>query len=354
MPPYTTQLTIGPLIGGGHFGNVFEAQCVVNGKVAVKLLKQKPGESPGDWALRSSELLHEAIKLKTAKHPNVVEVLQVVKDTNGVVHLVSEHCDGGSIESEYHSGPMSLTKVRKIVTDVARGLECIHSRQMIHRDIKPGNILSHKGVYKIGDFGLVSDRLLVGYGSAAGYVNHLAPEVFGTSPTSPGVTSAKTDVWALGMTVYRLLNGHGHYQDAFGLKTAVEMQAMLVAGDFSSKLTWLPHVPDAWRKFVRKAMHDNSGQRFQTAHGLSQALARLSVTPAWDCQYKFDRIVWTRSTGGRTIAVTWQIHSPRRHQWYAMRTGGGKRSACIGGEVGKIVSMSAARSGLEQFFATAV
>ena len=275
-----------------------------------------------------------------------MEVLQAVKDPNGVVHLVAEFCDGGSLDSVYQKGPMPLLKVRKVITDICRGLDCIHSHQMIHRDIKPANILSHDGTYKIGDFGLVSDRLILGYGSVDGYISHLAPEVFGT----PGVTSAKTDVWALGMTVYRLLHGHGFYQDAFGLITSADMQARISNGGFSHKLPWLPHIPDAWRKFVRKAMHDDTAQRFQTAHEMSQALALLPVSPDWKCDYKFDHLVWKRTVGGRTITVEWRIHSPRKHEWAAHRTGAGKRSVCIGGAPGKIVNFSTAKTQMEEFF----
>jgi len=355
MPAYTTQLTLGARIGGGHFGDVFEGQCAVHGRVAVKVLRQNPGETPADWARRSEELLQEARKLQTARHANVVEVFQVAKDsTNDVVHLVAEFCNGGSVEDAYKRGPHTLPDARTIVTDVCRGLECVHSHGMIHRDIKPANILRHTHTYKIGDFGLVSDRLVLGYGSADGYISHLAPEVFGASGGVTGTTSAKTDVWALGMTVYRLLHGHNFYSDAFGLKTKDEIREMIVSDGFSYRLPWLPHVPEPWRKFVRKAMHDDACQRFQTAHAMSQALARLSIEPIWNCQYTFDHVKWTRNDGDRVILVEWYIHSPRKHEWSAKRTGAGKRVLVVAGAPGKVVSSRTAKEQLENFFATSV
>lgn len=295
MPDYTAQLTLKGRVGGGQFGDVFEGHCPLNGKVAVKLLRQKPGESPADWATRSAELLAEAINLKSAQHRNVVTVHQVVKDAHGVVHLVAEFCNAGSVETGYLAGPLPLAKVRKIITDASAGLECIHSRAMVHRDIKPGNLLCHNGIYKIGDFGLVTDRLVRGYASAAGYVSHLAPEVFG--PT--GVTSPKTDVWALGMTTYRLLHGHSFFQDNFGLMTPADFEQRIVRGGFAHSLPWLPHVPEKWRKFVRKSMHDDAAQRFPSAHAMGQALAPLPISPAWECQYAYNLITWKR-----TVSVT--------------------------------------------------
>jgi len=347
--PYKSQLLLGAKIGGGQFGEVFEGNDQVHGKVAVKVLKQNPGESTANWAKRSAELLKEAQHLQTAAHPNVVKVHNILKDsTNDVLHLVSEYCDGGSIATVYKNGPLSINTVRKIITDACRGLEHIHSCGMIHRDIKPGNILRHGNTYKIGDFGLVSDNLAFGYASGKGYLSHLAPEVFPDPVTNVyGPTSRKTDVWALGMTVYRLLNGHDFF---FHKITGKNVAKLIPAGGFSKSLCWLPHVPESWRKFVRKAMHDDPGQRFPTAHALSQALAKLPVTPIWACKYARDQTIWTLRDGTRTVTVSWRIHSPRRHEWHAIRTGGGKRDFAVGGVPGKILTSRAAEAQLENFF----
>ena len=90
---------------------------------------------------------------------------------------------------------MIFPAVRKAGTEVLMGLAALHARQMLHRDIKPGNILiDTAGVALIGDFGLVTDDLLLGYGSQAGYGDHIAYEVWQGKGTS-----AKSDIWALGI-----------------------------------------------------------------------------------------------------------------------------------------------------------
>lgn len=347
--PYRSNLVLGARISGGHFGDVYEGQDQLHGKVAVKVLKQNPGESTVDWANRSAELVEEAQHLKTAAHQNVVQVLNVVKDSgNDIVHLVAEFCDGGSVDAPYKNGPLAPDIVRKIITDACRGLEHIHSCGMVHRDIKPGNILKHGRNYKIGDFGLVSDNLLLGYASVAGYTAHLAPEVFPDPLTgAPGTTSAKSDVWALGMTVYRLLNGHAFYAQQFSGKN---IAGMIASGDFSHRLQWLPSVPEAWRKFVRKAMHDDTGQRFQSARAMSQGLAILPVHPTWVCQYSPTCVKWEMQERGRTTTVNWTIHSPRKHDWIAIRSGGGKRNLTMGGTNGQKISSAAAKDQLDAFF----
>jgi serine/threonine-protein kinase len=348
---YTAQLRLGGQIGSGQSGDVFEGLCPVHGQVAVKVLKQRAGESSADWALRSNDLIKEGQKLKAASHPNVVQVLQVLKDsTNDVIHLVVELCNGGSAEDAYMNGPLHLSQVRNIITGACRGLEHIHSCGMIHRDIKPANIMRHDHISKIGDFGLVSSNLLFGYASADGYVSHLAPEVFGDAITS-GITSAKSDVWAMGMTTYRLLHGHDFYEQLLAGKSTTDIRQIILDGGFSRWLDWLPHVPEEWRRFVRKSMHDDTNQRFQTAHAMSQALARLPIVPSWSCTYTLKSVTWSRREDGRTITVEWTIHSPRRHEWYAKRTGGGKRDVSVGGTSGRILSSTIARSELDAFFA---
>jgi eukaryotic-like serine/threonine-protein kinase len=350
MPDYLTQLNLRARIGEGQFGEVYEAECPVHGKVAVKLLRQNPNESDTDWAARSTELIGEAKRLKSAQHRNVVAVHQIVKDPRGVLHLVIEFCSGGSLAAEYEADPMPVLRARKVITDVCAGLECIHSNGMVHRDIKPANVLSEGTTYKLGDFGLVTDRLVHGYASADGYISHLAPEVFDTSSGTIGVTSPRSDIWALGMTLYRLLHGDAFFVDNFGLLNADDFQQRITKGGFSQTLPWLPHIPDRWRRFVRKAMHDDLGQRFQSAHEMSQSLASLPIEPNWTCHYVYGHVTWRKTELGRTTTVEWRIQSPRKHLWSAVRSGGGKSARSIAGSRGNVVSALEVKKQLEDFF----
>ena len=270
------ELNIGPKIGNGYFGDVHEGTDNIHGKVAVKILRPFPSESPSDWNSRKESLLSEARKLKDAEHENVVQVHSLVRAENDDrLHMVVEYCTHGSLQAEYEKGPISLLRAKTILTDVCRGLECIHTRGMVHRDIKPANILGSGKRFKIGDFGLVSNNLVSGYASQAGYSDHLAPEVH-----RDNITSGQSDVWALGMTIYRLLHGHAFYQEEF---LAIDIPASIVNGGFAANISWLPHIPKVWRKFIRKAMHDDTEKRFQTAFAMCQGAAHLPTEPAWSC-----------------------------------------------------------------------
>lgn len=339
---FTSELQIGKRIASGFFGDVHEGVDNVHGKVAVKVLRPYSGESQAAWLIRKESLLAEAQKLRAAEHDNIVRVHALVRaDTDDRLHMVVEFCEKGSLQAEYERAPMNLSQVKHVLTDVCRGLECIHARGMIHRDIKPGNILGAKKRFKIGDFGLVSDTLVFGYASDQGYTDHLAPEVH-----RDGLTSAQTDVWALGMTIYRILHGHPFYQENF---TGVDIACSIQNGGFALKLPWLPHVPDAWRKFLRKAMHDDTKHRFKTAFAMCQAAASLPIEPDWECNYSPNRVTWSRDKGSRQIQVEWNIIGPKTHLWSANSTGGvrDRRLDGVNTPIGKTEAVKA----LEGFFA---
>lgn len=329
-------------IGAGSFGRVFLADHPLHGRVAVKRLDRGPAESDVAWTARKATLLNEGHLLKAAEHPNIVRVLEVGEspDSNAIL-LVMELCEMGSAESLYKRGPSPIRRVRRILTGAALGLQAVHSRGMLHRDIKPGNILlASDGGAKLGDFGLVADNLLFGYATGAGYADHLAVEFFQTRRTS-----VKTDIWAFGMTTYRLLVGQGFYQ------TNLSRPSFSVPkGGFATHLPWLAHVPAAWRRFVRKAMNDDPDVRFRDATALFTALSALPDEPNWACRYQPDQVHWIRTVDMRKRIVVWNRLSARRHTWSAESVPKGiGRSRKIGGSSG-IIGTREVMDQLDAFF----
>jgi serine/threonine-protein kinase len=176
---------------------------------------------------------------------------------------------------------------------------------MVHRDLKPANILTTGGVAKLCDFGLVTDKLVAGYASQQGYLEHLAPEVIVNARTS-----AKSDVWAMGLTIFRLLNGEPWYADvqaALGIDWTDRPAAihrvkyLLAAGKFAARLPWMPHVPDSWRRFVRKAMSNQPAKRYHNGGAMLTALSTLALPegPSWECTVSGGSIVWRRAKDTR-------------------------------------------------------
>ncbi|MDP3494780.1 MAG: serine/threonine-protein kinase [Parvibaculum sp.] len=339
----TSSLTLGTFIGAGAFGEVFEATDPVHGQVAIKVLvKDRPDpETPAEWAYRKDALLKEAQNLKKAEHRNVVPVHHLLEHANGnAVLYVMECCGGGSLQAPFDAGPMPTNEVLRVATALSQGLQCLHGRGMLHRDIKPGNILvSNDGVYKLGDFGLVTDNLVYGYASGAGYLDHLPPEVHGG-----GLTSAKSDIWAVAMTLYRLLHGKAWYEEAPPPKDKIP------EGGFAKKLKWLPHVPERWRRLIRRALRDDPADRIPTATDLFAALSGLPAEGAWACEVTPNEVRWERPFKRRMQHVVWKRNGSK-HEWNAWSepVGAGRKTTLDGS--GGAVNRATAVKGLEHFFA---
>jgi serine/threonine protein kinase len=334
-------LRVGRKLGNGHFGTVFLGQDSVHGTVAVKVLARKPGQSDAEWLAYKTSFLAEAQNLSKATHRNVVQVYHIEELPDGEsIRFCMALCPGGSLQTAFEAGPMTLPAIRKAGTEVLMGLNALHARQMLHRDIKPGNILIDvEGVAKLGDFGLVTDDLILGYGSQAGYYDHIAHEVW-----LGGGTSARSDVWAFGMTLFRLLHGKAWYEEA------PAPQTVIAGGGFADTLKWLPHVPKSWRRVIRKMLNDDPAGRYQTSGQAFGALSRLPVAPVWSATVTANLVRWEQLSKTRRNVVEWKRHSPRKHEWSAWSEplGKGRRMTLAGSNA--IIGSRKAIAELERYF----
>lgn len=340
MTDFVSALHIGVKLGNGHFGEVHLGEDPVHGSVAIKIYRALPDEDPAKWAARKAALLQEGVNLRKAKHRHVVQVHYIVNSqTDDAVHLVMELCEQGSLQDRYEAGPLPTRDVHSIATDICHGLGALHDRDMLHRDIKPGNLLMDRaGVAKLGDFGLVTDDIILGYADAAGYFDHLAPEVFET-----GQTSSRSDFWALGMTLYRLLHGDAWYR-------ASPAPRYLVSDlGYANRLEWLPHISSRWRRLIRAMLNDAPHGRLATHGRVLDGLAAMAGDICWDYEMVGSVTRWRRNTKDRLIEVTLE-GSGKKWAWSAVShplTKGVKRAlASSGGPVNR----AAADKGLRAYF----
>ena len=343
MTVLVTGLEIGALLGAGHYGEVYLAKDPVHGQVAAKVMSRLPGEPDHKWHPRRNGLLQEAQRLSAATHRNVVQVYGCMAAQDGEsICFTMKLCPGGSLQKAFDHGPTKLSGVRKVATEVTFGLQALHQRGMLHRDIKPANILlDADGIALLGDFGWVTDEIFMGYARAGGYLDHLAYEAW-----SSGVASVKTDVWALGMTLYRLLHGKSWYERQGTPRYEIGK------GGFVNSLEWLPHVPSKWRRVIRQMMSDDPAARYQNCEQLLAAFADLPIEADWDCFVSDDVIAWSRQQQKRIHKVEWIRHSARKHEWRAWTepVGNGRQKA-MGGSSGRIGGTSCL-SELKAYFAS--
>lgn len=181
-------------IGSGSFGDVYRAHRADDSEpVALKLLSNPQIDD---------EQLVGSVRLE---HPNIVRTLEVFRQDHRVC-LVQEWADGGTLEDQLGTKPFGVADVVRLGIDVASALAHAHERGIVHRDVKPSNVLVASGNYKLGDFGISAalevDTGLTAVGQIAGTPLYMSPEQALGRPLSPA-----SDIFGLGMVLYRVAYG---------------------------------------------------------------------------------------------------------------------------------------------------
>jgi eukaryotic-like serine/threonine-protein kinase len=342
MSELTSNLKIGAKLGNGHFGDVHLGSDDIRTHLAVKVIRPKTDDTAETWALRKDNLVKEGTNLRKATHDNVVQVYYVTRSaTEDAIYLAMELCEQGSLQKPYEAGPLPSSEVHRIATHICHGLGSLHDRDMLHRDLKPGNILVTKdGTVKLGDFGLVTDDMILGYTKIEqyAYMDHLAPESYQT-----GLTSKKSDFWALGMTLYRLLHGEEWYRQS------PLPRYSLIDGGYADKLTWLPHISGRWRRMIRAMLSDDTTIRLATSRRALDALAGIAGETDWDCVLDGDNVRWIRESKFRRIEVDFIKHG-KLWSWLAVSYPLGRGIKKTVGSSGGPVRKNLAESQIRKFF----
>jgi serine/threonine-protein kinase len=207
------EYVIGRLLGEGGMGKVYEARGPDGRRVALKLVK-------ADFARdeRFRRRFHREARIaQTVKHPNVVPVV-ATGESQGIPYMAQKFIDGLSLEEKLkRDGPLDVAGAVRICAGVAAGLEALWAAGMVHRDVKPANILLDKhGESYITDFGLAKDTqasVLTLPGQALGSMDYMAPEqIRGQS------LSAAADIYSLGCVMNECICGQPPFAEARGMR----------------------------------------------------------------------------------------------------------------------------------------
>ena len=260
-------------LGEGGMGEVYLGFSErLNQQVAVKLLAD---------ALSSNQsyvdrFYREAKSGALLNHPNIVRTLNVGRDqATGRHYLVLEYVDGFSAHALLErQGKLDVGDAVHIALDVARALEHAHSRNVVHRDIKPDNVLlSRSGVAKLVDFGLAK---------RTDETSHLTAtrQAFGTTPYMPyeqainaKKADGRSDIYALGATLYHLLTG----AVPFPGESHVEVVEAKNRGEFKPAVALNPDVPAELDRILARMMARHPRERYQTASELIVEMERAGL-----------------------------------------------------------------------------
>ena len=241
-------------LGEGGMGVVYKAEDLkLDRHVALKLL-------PADWTRDTrarARFLHEAQTAAALNHPNICTIHEV-DEADDLVFLAMEHIEGESLRDRIARGPMKIADVIAAALEVGQGLAAAHARGIVHRDIKPGNVmLTSDGRAKVLDFGLAlapERTRLTMEGRTTGTVSYMSPE------QSRGEdVDHRTDIWSLGVMLYEMLTGVRPF-------AGEHEQAVLhsIMNDEPEPPTGLrTGVPLALERIVTKAMAKYPEERYQ-------------------------------------------------------------------------------------------
>ena len=261
----------GPL-GQGGMGVVVRAYEIAGDReVALKLIRIKT-----DVAARKRFCV-EAQSLARIKHPNVVQVFSVEVNSRDPFFTM-EIVEGPTLDKVLKAGPLPIAEAVRLIVGAARGIAAVHAAGVVHRDMKPSNILlSPDGTPKVTDFGLAkrTDRsdLLTIPEAMLGTPSYMAPEQAGRKHADIGPLS---DVYSLGATLYALLAG----EPPFHADDPVMTAALVLTAAPRSVRELSPEIPESLEAIVGKAMAKAPAERYPSATEFAEELQRwLSGTP---------------------------------------------------------------------------
>jgi len=256
-------------IGSGGMADVYKAKDHrLNRNVAIKVLKP---EFRGD-AEFVSKFRVEAQAAAGLSHPNIVNVYDVGLE-DGIYYIVMELVEGITLKEYIRSkGRLSVRETTGISLQIAAGLEAAHKSGIIHRDIKPQNIIiSTDGTAKVADFGIAraasSDTINP---SAMGSVHYSAPE-----QARGGYSDERSDIYSLGITMYEMLTG----KVPFDGDSTVEVALKHLQEEIISPRQYLPDLPRAIEQIILKSTEKSPDRRYQNMTELIRDLKESLVEP---------------------------------------------------------------------------
>lgn len=258
-------------IGEGGMADVYRANDVVDHKpVAVKILKKEFAEN--EEFLR--RFRNESKATALLSHPNIVKIYDV-GFSDRIQFIVMEYIDGITL-NEYmeQSGVLDWKDAVHFITQILRALQHAHSKGIVHRDIKPQNIMMLRdGTIKVMDFGIAKfarEDGKTGTDKAIGTVHYISPE-----QARGSATDAKSDLYSVGVMLYEMLTG----QKPFDTDNPVSIAVMHMQAEAKRPRSIRPELAAGLEEIILKAMQKNPAQRYQSARDMMDDIETFKENP---------------------------------------------------------------------------
>ena len=259
-------------VGAGGMSDVYKAKDhILSRFVAIKVLKQEFSEDSSFV----TKFRAEAQSAAGLEHPNIVNIYDVGSE-NGLYYIVMEYVEGITLKTYIEKkGQLSFKESASIAIQVARGIESAHNKNIIHRDIKPQNIIiSTEGKVKVTDFGIAKATSSNTISSdVMGSVHYASPE-----QARNGFVDGRSDIYSLGIVMFEMVTG----RVPFDGETTVAVALQHLQEEIARPSKYAPDLPISFEKIILKCTQKTPDRRYQTIEELLADIRRSLAHPDED------------------------------------------------------------------------
>jgi serine/threonine protein kinase/Tol biopolymer transport system component len=255
-------------LGGGGAGVVFKAEDLkLERLVALKFLSTYRSDNEAD----KRRFLREARASSILDHPNICTVYEIDETDDGRLFIAMAFCEGETLKRKVEREPLAIAEGVRIAAQIASGLAAAHAKGIVHRDVKPANVIvGPDGRLKIVDFGiakLADQSRLTRDGTAVGTAGYMAPEQIRGEAIDP-----RTDVWSLGVVLYEMITG----RTPFPGDNDHERIRNILSRTPDPVSRWRPGTPPALERIVARALAKRPAERFPDMEAMRAELDALA------------------------------------------------------------------------------